>query len=377
MFENNKLSILPEELQNAPDDVKKSYFDVLEMDELSENHEQRYFDYVDTKTLEPKTVSCRGVESQILIHVKRNNIDPNLIPELKKYIDACRVIKQQKINAGAVWRRWARPRIGKNIFEWKKAEILELCGRMASNDDIKKKIESWGYEIRIDHIASWRRKNADIIDKKRLEFLTSSHDYYIATETGRIETCAMIHSDQLRIYTELNQKIETPSIREEKRAITKTLLSLIEYVRKELKGDEIKLNINGSIDINATLAAAKAIKEVSKQMPINMIVIYLVAAKQGIKPDNIITSLANSYYKNFNGFSKIDELNKPNQAAELIKGYNWEDIMRTNRDLELNPIKQPLIEDYEVISDPQKVVVMDKRDLLKQALFDLNNNSLK
>ena len=85
--------------------------------------------------------------------------------------------------------------------------------------------------------------------------------------------------------------------------LSKELRAIIEQIRKEVKGEEIKLTVDGRIDINATIQANQTLHEFLQKLPINMIVIGLTAAKQGLNPASLIASLGNSYYSKFNGFA--------------------------------------------------------------------------
>lgn len=361
---------MPEELLDAPDNVKQSYINWKKKEEESKNHEFRYYEFTNTLTQEIEHVDCRGIKGNLIIQAKKKNIDPSKIKELEQYIAACSLMKGEVSVAGVAWRKWLRPKIGKNVFEYRKSEILEMFGRYASNEDVKAKIESWGYEANMSYIHQFRLNNRDLIDKKRLSFLSTSRDYYVATEVGRIETLAMLHSKLLEQFTTLSQKIETPALREEMRSLSKAIQVILEQVRKETKGDEVKLTIDGKIDLNAATQAVNTIMEVCKKMPIHIIPVYMTAAKIGINPHNILTSLTNSFYKDFNGFSALNNEGKPPKTSDLIKSYDWGTITKENIELENNPLKVDSILEYNEINTIETEKVLSTRDILKNILND-------
>ena len=102
------------------------------------------------------------------------------------------------------------------------------------------------------------------------------------------------------------------------------ILRIIEQARKEVKGNEVKMTVDGRIDINATLHGETNVMNVMKQMSINALVVGLTAAKAGLNPTVIISQLANSWYSKFNGFNGnvMDGANVQLPSA-LIKQYDW------------------------------------------------------
>ena len=91
----------------------------------------------------------------------------------------------------------------------------------------------------------------------------------------------------------------------------------------------------------------------------------MVAAKQGVDPSMMITSLVNSFYREFNGFGIISEAGKPVDTAELIKNYDWNQIKtyQQNKKEEIGTITE-----YEDIPEMNKQVISSKREQLLQLL---------
>jgi hypothetical protein len=213
-------------------------------------------------------------------------------------------------------------------------EVIDLYARFFSVDEIVKIItDKWGLSINAPVVRKFYVDNKEKIDKLKAEFILSSKSIRVATDAGRME-----------ILAKLAWEMETKFDKGKSIEVSKELRSILEQVRKEVKGDEIRLTIDGKIDINATIQANKTIHEALQKLPINMIVIGLTAAKQGLNPSSIIASLSNSYYAKFNGFNKLLDKAEIQLPGQYIKTYNWEEIRKKNEE---NTIDVEAIEVFE------------------------------
>lgn len=261
---------------------------------------------------------------------------------------------------------WLRPRLGKDVLDWRKSEIVDLYAKYSSHEEVKKYLENLGYAVNITSVMKFFMGNKDIIEKKRLEFIRSSRDHYLATDAGRMETLAMLHSKFMHMFTDMYLK-PNPN-KQELRAISQEIRAILEQARKEIKGEEIKLTIDGKIDINASMQAALTIQEVTRKIPVSMISIFLVAAKRGLNPSNIISSLVNSYYKEFNGFGKLNSTDNPPHTMDLIRNYDWNEITLYHANKPEEEVNT--IETYETVPFREAAVIQSKRDQLKQLIQD-------
>ena len=201
-----------------------------------------------------------------------------------------------------------------------------------------------------------------------MQFLSTSKEYYIATEAGRMETLATIHNKLMALFEKVNGMNYSAANSQEIRQLSASICNVLEHARREIKGDELKLTIDGKIDITASLQASQTIRDITKKIPINLIVVYLVSAKAGMDPSLLLTSLINSFYNQFNGFGVINDTGKPADSAEIIKNYDWQQIKNYQQYREDNPIKIGTVVDYEEIPFKDKEEVRSKRELLVQLL---------
>ena len=150
--------------------------------------------------------------------------------------------------------------------------------------------------------------------------------------------------------------------------VSKELRGIIEQIRREVKGDEIKLTVDGKIDINATIQANMTLNEVLQKLPINMIIIGLVAAKQNVNPAALIASLGNSYYSKINGFSKLYDKSEVQLPGKFIRQYDWDQLKRNHEQFVEKTEQIEDIKVYEEIKEEVKPLIETKRDEMKKLL---------
>ena len=206
-------------------------------------------------------------------------------------------------------------RRSRNIVDYT-STIMELFGKFYTITDVAK-VMAKEYRIKVpeDELKKFYVDNRDLITRRRAEYVLQNKDFRIATETGRLEVL-----NQMLIEVEIKNRAAGGSNVD----LCNLILRIIEQARKEVKGNEIKMTVDGRIDINATLHGETNVMNVMKQMSINALVVGLTAAKAGLNPTVIISQLANSWYSKFNGFNGnvMDGANVQLPSA-LIKQYDW------------------------------------------------------
>lgn len=203
----------------------------------------------------------------------------------------------------------------RNIVDYT-APILEMFGKFYTVADVAK-VMAKEYRIKVpeDELKKFYVDNRDIITKRRADYVLHSKDFRVATETGRLEVL-----NQMLVDVEIKNRASGGSNVD----YCNLIIRIIEQARKEVKGNDLKMTIDGRIDINATLHAETNIMEVMRTLSINSLVIGLTAAKVGLSPEVLIGQLASSWYSKLNGFNG-NVLNEENVAlpSALIKMYDW------------------------------------------------------
>jgi hypothetical protein len=240
--------------------------------------------------------------------------------------------------------------------------IVKLFGEMNGVDDVQKilkeekKIKLTQKELQ----AIFAKKKAEI-ESKRAVFLASSNQYKVATEAGRLQIINTIIIDLQHRY----QKYLAEEKEEKALIFEREIRNMLEQARKEVKGNELKLTVDGKIDIVATLHGQENVSRVFRTLPINSIIIGLVAAKSGLDPTVLVHQLATSYYKDFNGFNKtILGREKIMLPGDLIRAANWEELEKQNKKFldEMTPYE---VQEATYIDDERKASVKDRLKTLR------------
>lgn len=240
--------------------------------------------------------------------------------------------------------------------------IVKLFGEMNGVDDVQKilkeekKIKLTQKELQ----AIFAKKKAEI-ESKRAVFLASSNQYKVATEAGRLQIINTIIIDLQHRY----QKYLAEEKEEKALIFEREIRNMLEQARKEVKGNELKLTVDGKIDIVATLHGQENVSRVFRTLPINSIIIGLVAAKSGLDPTVLVHQLATSYYKDFNGFNKtILGREKIMLPGDLIRAANWEELEKQNQKFldEMTPYE---VQEAAYIDDERKASVKDRLKALR------------
>lgn len=249
--------------------------------------------------------------------------------------------------------------------------LLDLFGTMHSIRDVKKILrQKEGYDLGDEELIQFFNENKTTIESRQQKYIIHSDKYRVATEAGRLEIINDILTDmQLKYeyYIEKNQ--ESRAI-----AISKEIRNLLEQARKEVKGNELKLTVDGKIDIGATLHGQQNIGRIMREVPINSIVIGLVAAKTGLRAETLVSQLAQSWYKDFNGFNKnILGDQKVELPGDLIKMYDWKELEKEN-----TKFLQEMAEDIQTVDTEedkkQKQSLIDRLRRMKKVVQKDNKN---
>lgn len=242
-----------------------------------------------------------------------------------------------------------------HVLENKGEEIIELLGKYTTVEEVLRMInEDWGYVLPEAQLKRWILEKSTLIEQKKVQYLESNRDFKVAHEAGRLE---ILNKHLIYFQRRFEEK---PS-----ESLSKTIQGILEQARKEVKGDQLKLTVDGKIDINATLHGQENIQAISKRLPINMLVVGLVAAKKGIDPTSIMASLATSYYSKFNGFNGAVDPNAEIQSpVNLIKNYDWGELERKNK--QQNESIRPITD----ITEYKEVEKEEEAKKTKQSLLD-------
>lgn len=235
-----------------------------------------------------------------------------------------------------------------------KNKLLRLFGELNSISDIIKIMkEEEQYSFSQDELIRFYAKHKTEIENKRSAYIASSKEYKIANEAGRLQILN-------NILVDLNLKYNRYMTlgREDKAlSFSREIRNILEQARKEIKGNDLKLTVDGKIDVVASIHGQSNIESDLRKLSINSIVIGIVAAKAGLNPAVIIHQLATSYYKDFNGFNKNILGNQDIMLpGDIIRGADWNELREKNKKF-LNEMRPYQVEEatYQEVTTKESV----------------------
>ena len=206
-----------------------------------------------------------------------------------------------------------------DLFILKKYEsfMLEHYGALRTVKEVHAMLTKKGIVVPLQTLYEWKQLNEEKVTAAKARYMIENRtdSTRIGTDIGRLN----IMNDLLNHYIEKNEE-------EHSDRNSKFIIQILEQARKETKGDII--TINGKIDIAATVNANKSIDEIFSKIPINSLVVGLVASQQQIDPLHIMTALATSYYNKFNSFASNPSDDVVELPSALIKSFDWGNISR-------------------------------------------------
>lgn len=350
----------PEVIQTASKELKDAFV-ALEMAEraLSESSE-RFFVFegsqgeeftADLKSYSAKGFVVRHGGTKAAAEKAQRQKEIHIMPLIED-------IRAKKAVFNDIYRKEMLSSVTPDILSY----IVKLFGEMNGVEDVQKilKQEKKINLTQKELLSIFARKKAEI-ESKRAVFLASSNQYKVATEAGRLQIINSIIIDlQGRYHKYLEEGLEDKAL-----IFEREIRNMLEQARKEVKGNELKLTVDGKIDITATLHGQENVSRVFRTLPINSIIIGLVAAKSGLDPTVLVHQLATSYYKDFNGFNKmILGREKIMLPGDLIRAANWDELEQQNQKFldEMSPYE---VQEATYLDDEVKLSVKERLKALK------------
>ena len=246
-----------------------------------------------------------------------------------------------------------------HILDNQTTEVLELFARHYSVDEIHKKlIIDWGIELPMAVLLRFHRKNKLEIEKLKADYEKDLGQIGISKKRSRLEELDYIYRRNMQAYKRFEGTKMLP-FQAEARAI-------LEQARKEVEGNQIKLDISGQIDITATIESAKNVEELYSDINFMNLLISRVAARQRVNPLLLQHQLLNSWYSEFTGIKRNDSIMDEEAKAPSSLILNWDSLKEKARkkEIEYNRLKRKFGSKIE-----EAQIVDESKPSLKEALL--------
>ena len=251
----------PEVIQTASKELKDAFV-ALEMAEraLSESSE-RFFVFEGSQgeefTADLKSYSAKGF---VIRHGGTKTAAEKAQRQKEIYImPLIEDIRAKKAVFNDIYRKEMLSSVTPDILSY----IVKLFGEMNGVEDVQKilKQEKKINLTQKELLSIFARKKAEI-ESKRAVFLASSNQYKVATEAGRLQIINSIIIDlQGRYHKYLEEGLEDKAL-----IFEREIRNMLEQARKEVKGNELKLTVDGKIDITATLHGQENVSRVFRTL---------------------------------------------------------------------------------------------------------------
>lgn len=361
-------------LQEAPDDCMQAYVEMEYARRMLDENPCRFFPFKTKYGGATTSVDLKGksVRNKILSYGGTED-DLRDAEELQKELEPLKSdLEYKRVFYNKVIAKNNTSREGKigRFFGEHTETLIDLFGKLNPVEEIVKIMKAdTGVELTKIEITTFYNANKAVIEKRKDEFLKSAGNYKISSDAGRLEILNSMLTDMLIKYKQ--------ALADNKDAISinysKEIKGLLEQARKEIKGNELKLTVDGRIDISATLHGSENAGRILQTIPINSIVIGLVAAKVGLNPLTLVHQLATSYYSEFNGFNKNilgrDSISLP---GDLVRTYDWGELEVKNKKF-LNEMEPVRVEEptYEMLHTDK-----EKRDSIMEKIRRLKSGKV-
>jgi hypothetical protein len=234
--------------------------------------------------------------------------------------------------------------INQNLLEVKKAEILELFGAYYNIEEIHKKlIEDTGVPIELATLRKFHSRYRLEIEKLQLDYDKNIGTIGITKKRSRLEQIDYM-------IRRLKQEFDSTSGKS-LISYSKSIKELLEQARKEVEGNQLFLNVDGTININATVENTKSIESLYADLNFNQLIIAMMAQQQKVNPLLVHYKMLNSYYAKHTGFNQqeFDMDEEIQYPSKLITGWDEVKDKVKRKEIETKTINEKFdkyIEDY-------------------------------
>jgi hypothetical protein len=353
------LSEAPLHIKNSSNpDVQNLWAEFKKIDEALETHPLRYYSFI-TKKGDTDHIDCTWPNFKNII-TKKGGLETDIFEAQKRFKLLGELVRKKSTKKRQLDKATGQIARRVGILDIEESRLLEWFGKFYSVKEVQEKLKKeLYYSPSLPQIEKWYKEHETEIDRLRTSYTLKNKEFRIATDSGRLET-----------LNELLNHFDEKFKKDGKIEYSKEIRAILEQARKEVKGNELHLTVDGKIDINASIQANINITQTMQRIPVNALVIGLTAAKQGLNPERIMSQLASSYYKNLTGFNgEITGNEEVYLPSKLIKQYDWGELTRINKNRkESNQTSS--IKDIITITDStdKQKSDMKKEDLLKSLI---------
>lgn len=258
-----------------------------------------------------------------------------------------------------------------SILEPMKTIIFEHYAMHFTTEEIHKKLlEETNLKISFSSVKRFFHKYRPEIEKLQLDYEKEVGQIGIARKRSRLEVLDYMLRKIKQEFDNATGSKMLPYAREMK--------GVLESARKEVEGEKIQLDINGNINITATIESAKSVEQLYSDINFMNLLIARVAARMRINPLLLQHQLTNSWYAKFTGIKRNDSLmdDVPDYPSKIILDWNDLQDKAEMKEKMYEKLKQKYTEEVEILPSDEEIERAEKLRKALKTKLDEKRNSL-
>ena len=335
---------IPTEKVTIPQGVenKLEYLDWWKVNKFLSENPDRYYEYQDDEG------NLQQVDLYGSIYHIRKRLEHLPRKEFEVIERNQKVWKTLQTKRGYLMKRWS-PVAGKDSpLNFRKTEILELFGTLHTVEEVYGIMrDKMGVPVGMTQLKNFYQRNFDKIERMRMEY--ESHmtdDIPLTKKRSRLDKLSYLFHLWFKKFK------DSPTVDK-----SREIRAVLNDIKKEVEGERLILDVTGKIDIDLTIQANQSIRTALSQIPLNSMIVGIVAARAGVDPARIMHRLNKSYYSRMSGFgNSAESIEEQLDVRDLI--YNWDEIRH----------KHSGVQDVEILEDDKPSV---KGEVGKKSLLEL------
>jgi len=316
---------LPDIVKDASKQVQNDYVKYIQLHEAIEAHPDR-LQYIENQSGETIAIDCAApitTLERLIIKYKLTDKDQRRI---KNVAERIRKLLNEKQSFRLKYQNQLRRENKETIAETLTPKIIELLADWNNPREVANLLK------KKEGLAITYTDVKNIFDKYRKEIEVTRNDKALELVNGSLGS----ESGRLTVLSDIHQYYYERWKADRKQADANMILKIQEAAKSELKTNEIKLTINGKIDIKASIEAGLTLDRIRGRFAVHSFIAQMSAFQLGKNPISIQNQLSNSYYAKYNGFRgapPIKQEKQENHLSQLTRGYDWEQIKKYNKDI--------------------------------------------
>lgn len=256
-----------------------------------------------------------------------------------------------------------------NVLEIRKTHILELFGMHYGVEEVHRKLtEESGLHISFSSVRRFHKKYRVNIEKLQLDYEKDVGAIGISRKRSRLEVLDYMLRKIKQEFDQTGGQKQLPFSRE--------MTKILEQARKEVEGEKVHLDVNGNINITATIESAKSVEALYSDINFMNLLVARVAARMRINPLLLQYQLTNSWYSKHTGVKRNNSImeDEPYYPSKII--LNWSDLQdkAAKHEEKMEKLKKKYTDEVEIIpNDEEKEEAKKLREALKDKIKDKQN----